>query len=495
MSAVDVEQAVSVPLPLSPPAGGNATISLAVTESDPSNTESSVEEPAVVARVEYLSEAHGDPEETKTEEDAEAIETEKAAESSAASQITTADDEAGSGNAAVEPQESHASTSSISQLPPSPPAKTEVLPEVRSPPPRHDSLTPASVTSPHASTRPLPDQPGRKVNGSVHSQGPPSRPSSAASHRRSLTISKGRTVSAVLVSSALETIAASREAKRSQPLRESVQRALDMVKRGEGGDRPREIFEPLRLACETRNEKLMIASLDCISKLISYSFFVEATDYASQGLPSPPPSPGPGARPSTSSATHPPGGTLVDLVVHTITSCHSESAPETVSLQIVKALLALVLSPTILVHQSSLLKAVRTVYNVFLLSVDPINQTVAQGGLTQMVNHVFARCKIDGSSLSRSTTSATLASPAESSRRRSLAPHSPMRLATPLSPPASEGRVMVDIAEPAPNHVNENHARAEQASDTPHSETADLPAHEHVDGQGPATPATTSYQA
>jgi len=33
------------------------------------------------------------------------------------------------------------------------------------------------------------------------------------------------------------------------------------------------------------------------------------------------------------------------------------------------------------------------VYNIFLMSNDPVNQTVAQGGLTQMVNHVFARCK------------------------------------------------------------------------------------------------------
>jgi brefeldin A-inhibited guanine nucleotide-exchange protein len=63
-------------------------------------------------------------------------------------------------------------------------------------------------------------------------------------------------------------------------------------------------------------------------------------------------------------------------------------------LQIVKALLSLVLSSTILVHHSSLLKAVRTVYNVFLLSSDPVNQMVAQGGLTQMVHHVFTRCKV-----------------------------------------------------------------------------------------------------
>ncbi|KII94838.1 hypothetical protein PLICRDRAFT_96881 [Plicaturopsis crispa FD-325 SS-3] len=219
-------------------------------------------------------------------------------------------------------------------------------------------------------------------------------------HKRSLTISKGHTVSVVLISSALETISASKEAKRSAPLRDSVQRALEMVRSGQGGDRPREIFEPLRLACETRSEKLMIASLDCISKLISYSFFAEETQ-PSHSFPSPPPSPGPRnstSRTSGASQANAPPPALVDLVAHTITACHTETTPETVSLQIVKALLSLVLSPTILVHHSSLLKAVRTVYNVFLLSADPVNQMVAQGGLTQMVHHVFTRCKISDDS-------------------------------------------------------------------------------------------------
>ncbi len=55
--------------------------------------------------------------------------------------------------------------------------------------------------------------------------------------------------------------------------------------------------------------------------------------------------------------------------------------------------MAMVLSTDkgMLVHQSSLLKAVRTVYNVFLLSQDAGTQVVAQGGLTQMVHHVFSR--------------------------------------------------------------------------------------------------------
>lgn len=469
MSAADLEQAVAIPLPTSPPTDGSHATTFPLPDVDG-------------APAEFANGVHA-----KTDEEEERAESvESAAEEmedvaldgpgevkepadSASSQESTAHGEAESTSATVDSVQPRQSTATT---PPTPPSKP--LPEVRTPPPRHDSLTPGSTTSPNGRVRDSVDHVDpRRMNG--HGPTPQdalSRPSSAASHRRSLTISKGRTVSAVLVSSALETIAASREAKRSQPLRESVQRALEMVKRGEGGDRPREIFEPLRLACETRNEKLMIASLDCISKLISYSFFVEAGVPTNQGLPSPPPSPGPGSRQSTSSnAPSGPGPSLVDLVVFTITSCHTESSPETVSLQIVKALLALVLSSTILVHQSSLLKAIRTVYNVFLLSVDPINQTVAQGGLTQMVNHVFARCKVD--SLSRTNSSSTLVSRLEASRRRSLAPDSPMHYQTPLSPPPSNEHA--EIAEPASPYVNENIARAQQSMDTPRSEAAELP--------------------
>ena len=234
----------------------------------------------------------------------------------------------------------------------------------------------------------------------------------------------------MLITSALETIASSREAKKSTPLRESTQKALELVRADLAGDQPREIFEPLRLACETRSEKLMVASLDCITKLISHSFFVDDSSTLLASLPSPPPSPGPGRRDSQSSIHEP---SLVDVVVHTITSCHTETSPDTVSLQVVRALLSLVLSATILVHQSALLKAVRTVYNIFLMSNDSVNQTVAQGGLTQMVNHVFARCKTsvggaDRESVTDSGTSGIL------SRRGSVALASPDSVPPPSLP-------------------------------------------------------------
>lgn len=301
-------------------------------------------------------------------------------------------------------------------LPPPPPQSIEIE---RLPPTSHAFSTPHQTSESTSSLQdipldpppppPVPKSPAEKsvqiVNGSNYMessnaslpqppdlaksvQTPPPRSASISSivsmHHRSLTMSRGNTLSVVLITSALDTIAASREAKRSLALRDSTQRALEMIRAGQGGDRPRDIFEPLKLACETRNEKLMIASLDCISKLISHSFFVESLP-PSQQYSSPPESPG-GAPLSSAS--------LPDLVSHTITSAYTETTPDPVSLQIVKALLALVLSPTILVHHSSLLKAVRTVYNVFLLSQDPVNQMVAQGGLTQMVNHVFTRCQV-----------------------------------------------------------------------------------------------------
>ncbi|KAJ7068245.1 hypothetical protein C8F01DRAFT_1117441 [Mycena amicta] len=250
--------------------------------------------------------------------------------------------------------------------------------------------TPGFPPTPPAKSVPLPLQ----LNGHDELAVTPTAPDSPPLHRRSLTMSRGNTVS-VLISSALDTIAGL--AKRTPALRDSTQRALELVRANQARDHPEEIFEPLRLACETRQEKLMIASLDCISKLISYSFFVDSAPSTSHGLPSPPPSPNPLHRNSAAESQtnlHPPS--LVDLVTNTIASCHSETTPETVSLQIVKALLSLVLSPTILIHHSSLLKAVRTVYNVFLLSSDPVNQMVAQGGLTQMVHHVFTRCEING---------------------------------------------------------------------------------------------------
>ncbi|KLT43076.1 Sec7-domain-containing protein [Cutaneotrichosporon oleaginosum] len=266
-------------------------------------------------------------------------------------------------------------------------------------PSRSGTATPlATITE--GSVSPLPERgtPNRAASGSVssvHSRPPsvstPSRPSSAApssgglGHARRTSTSTSISLAArpgsgpaphlstIIIMPPLKVLVSSKEAKKSPHFLKAAQRALDLCQDGETAYlHPREILEPLRLAIANPTHTsvpTLVTSLDLLSKLISHSFFSE---------PNGPPE---GMSP------------LPDLITHTITLCYNENSPPNVALQVVKALMAIVLStdPGMLVHQSSLLKAVRTVYNVFRLSNDTNNQVVAQGGVTQMVHHVFSR--------------------------------------------------------------------------------------------------------
>jgi brefeldin A-inhibited guanine nucleotide-exchange protein len=256
------------------------------------------------------------------------------------------------------------------------PAKEDPRPRVVSNP------ASTSVTSLHSVTSSV-QSPSRPT--SAQPRGPSLGHSRRSSAATTLSLSSGLPggvtgspqLSTVLIMPPLQVLVQSKEARKSASFHAAAQRALDLCQAGEGASNaaylhPREIFEPLRLAIsnpQTTSVPILITSLDLLSKLISHSFFAE---------PNGPPK---GLSP------------LPDLITHTITLAYSESSPPQVALQVVKALMATVLSTDkgMLVHQSSLLKAIRTVYNVFLLSNDAANQVVAQGGLTQMVHHVFGR--------------------------------------------------------------------------------------------------------
>ena len=276
---------------------------------------------------------------------------------------------------------------------PPPPPK----PEIKAPIPRgvpiavpelERAQTPTSAPLPSAPASPRASKRTGSVT-SVASAQSSSRPDSAmpgpSTHRRSSTVTTlsmasqahpGAQLSTVLITPPLQVLVNSKEARKSASFLAASQRALDLCQGGQGADaaylHPREIFEPLRLAIsnpQTTSVPILITSLDLLSKLISHSFFSE------------PNGPPPGLSP------------LPDLITHTISLSYTEISPPQVATQVVKALMAIVLSTDtgMLVHQSSLLKAIRTVYNVFLLSTDQPNQVVAQGGLTQMVHHVFSR--------------------------------------------------------------------------------------------------------
>lgn len=181
------------------------------------------------------------------------------------------------------------------------------------------------------------------------------------------------------VVSSLDAIAISKDAQRNKQLAESAKKALDAIKEQDQLPDPEIVFAPLQLATKSNNPQLTTTALDCIGKLISYSYFSipsndDADDAETQETPEVPP--------------------LIERAIDTICDCfQGETTAVEIQLQIVKSLLAAVLNDKIVVHGAGLLKAVRQVYNVFLLSRSTANQQVAQGTLTQMVGTVFERVK------------------------------------------------------------------------------------------------------
>lgn len=178
------------------------------------------------------------------------------------------------------------------------------------------------------------------------------------------------------VVSSLDAIASSKDAQRNTTLAESAKKALDAIKEQERLPDPEIVFAPLQLATKSNNALLTTNALDCIGKLISYSYFtVHTKDEPQEG-------------------TNPQTPPLIERAIDTICDCfEGEATPVDIQLQIVRSLLAAILNDKIVVHGAGLLKAVRQVYNVFLLSRSTINQQVAQGTLTQMVGTVFERVK------------------------------------------------------------------------------------------------------
>uniref|UniRef100_A0A914Q7K8 Uncharacterized protein n=1 Tax=Panagrolaimus davidi TaxID=227884 RepID=A0A914Q7K8_9BILA len=126
-------------------------------------------------------------------------------------------------------------------------------------------------------------------------------------------------------------------------------------------------FHPFELACQSKSPKIVVSALDCLQKLIAYGHLI-------------------GDSPDSAN----PDRLLIDRIVEAI--CFPFQGPHTddiVQLQIIKAILAVVLSNTARAHEGSLLLAVRTCFNIYLASRSQVNQSTAKGILTQTINSVF----------------------------------------------------------------------------------------------------------
>lgn len=82
---------------------------------------------------------------------------------------------------------------------------------------------------------------------------------------------------------------------------------------------------------------------------------------------------------------------LINSVIESIRICFDNTTDDSVRLQIIKSYLTAVTSPVCDVHENSLMVAVRTCYNVYLITKNEVNRTTAKATLTQMLNSIFQR--------------------------------------------------------------------------------------------------------
>lgn len=145
--------------------------------------------------------------------------------------------------------------------------------------------------------------------------------------------------------------------------------ALPLPKDNSNNVSAEKYFLPFELACQSKTARIVVTALDCLQKLIAYGHLTG--NVADSGSP---------------------GKLLIDRIVETICNCFTgPQTDENVQLQIIKALLTVVTSQHVEVHEGTVLLAVRTVYNIYLASKNLINQTTARATLTQMLNVIFAR--------------------------------------------------------------------------------------------------------
>ncbi|KAI3852911.1 hypothetical protein MKW92_028883 [Papaver armeniacum] len=122
------------------------------------------------------------------------------------------------------------------------------------------------------------------------------------------------------------------------------------------------VLQPLRLAFETKNLKLVEPALNCLHKLIAYDHLE--------------------GDPGLDGGKNSPLFTDILNMVFTI-------------LQVLKVLLTAVASTKFRVHGEPLLAVIRVCYNIALNSKSPINQATSKAMLTQMVSIIFRRMESD----------------------------------------------------------------------------------------------------
>ncbi|XP_065569507.1 brefeldin A-inhibited guanine nucleotide-exchange protein 1-like isoform X3 [Artemia franciscana] len=126
---------------------------------------------------------------------------------------------------------------------------------------------------------------------------------------------------------------------------------------------------PFELGCQSKTPRIVVSAMDCLQKLIAYGHLTG--NEVDQGNKS---------------------RRLIDRLVETICNCFTGTqTDEGVQLQIIKALLTIMTSQHVEVHEKTVLISVKTCYDIYLASKNIVNQKTAKATLTQMLSVIFQR--------------------------------------------------------------------------------------------------------
>ncbi|URE01714.1 Guanine nucleotide-exchange protein [Musa troglodytarum] len=140
-----------------------------------------------------------------------------------------------------------------------------------------------------------------------------------------------------------------------------------------------EIFlSPLIAACSSGSPRVAEPALDCVQRLVAHSYLHGEAD----------PAGGPDARLLAQ---------LIDAVCGSLAL--SGGGDDALELLVLKTLLSAVTSTALRIHGDALLQIVRTCYDLYLGSKNPVNQTTAKASLIQMLVIVFRRMEADSSTV------------------------------------------------------------------------------------------------
>lgn len=217
----------------------------------------------------------------------------------------------------------------------------------------------------------------------------------------STTITSNAKSTLLLVKSTLEEIVDEKEVKKLANNHKIIQRAIDKITETLNGANSSSldvdsilIFEALRAGSRTKSSRITSMALDTLSKLFSFRALDESM------LINPPDSMASNDQETSndqSGITPPPKQRLIDAAIETIADCfQGEGTDERVELQIIRSLSSCILveDANSLCHGASLLKAIRTIYNIFVFSLSPTNQGIAQATLTQIISAVYDKIEV-----------------------------------------------------------------------------------------------------